>query len=389
VIPVIAGHRSAASVKRLMNNPSVGAAARIRPATFADYPQIAALSARYGLNSKNTEEWMHLWRDNPVYVGLPSWTIGWVLETASEEIVGHIANIPSHLEFKGRRLLAASGGGLVVDEHYRSYSFALFSQYCNQFAPDLFLNTSVNANGMPLHQLFHFLPVPSGAWNRASFWVTNYPNFASRMLMQKQWPLWLTYPTAAAVAIKDSLRPHVSAKIKSGLELNLRDRFDADFDEFWRSLSDRSSSVLGVRSRETLDWHFKYALQNGTAWIATITRGKQLLAYAAFLRQDNHEVGLNRMRLVDFQALDRDPEHLVPMIALALKKCRAQEIHMLEAIGFAPDKQRVLSRIAPHQRELPCWLYFYKSNKKDLQLAEQLRDPAAWDPSSFDGDGSL
>jgi hypothetical protein len=49
----------------------------------------------------------------------------------------------------------------------------------------------------------------------------------------------------------------------------------------------------------------------------------------------------------------------------------------------------VLSRIAPHQRELPCWLYFYKSNKKDLQLAEQLRDPAAWDPSSFDGDGSL
>lgn len=385
----MAGQGLVGPAKSHMRNSPLGVAARIRPATFADYSQIAALSARYGLKPKSTEEWVHLWRENPAYLSLPTWPIGWVVETDAHEIVGHIANIPSHLEYNGRRLLAASGGGLVVDERYRSYAFPLFSQYCNQSAPDLFLNTSVNANGMPLHQLFHFLQVPTGAWNRASFWVTNYPNFASRMLMQKQWPLWLTYPTAAAVAIKDALWPHPSTRVKRGLQLNLRDRFDADFDEFWQSLSALSSYVLGVRSRETLNWHFKYALQNGTAWITTITRERQLLAYAIFLRQDNHEVGLDRMRLVDFQALDRDPEHLVPMIALSLKKCRAQQIHMLEAIGFAPDKQRVLSRIAPHQRELPCWLYFYKVNKKDPQLAEQLQDPAVWDPSSFDGDGSL
>jgi len=373
----------------LMKNSPAAVPVQIRPATFDDYPRIATLASRYGLNPKARNEWEHLWKGNPVYRGLAEWTIGWVVETAAGEIVGHIANIPSQLEFKGRLLLAASGGGLVVDEPYRSYAFPLFSHFCNQSIPDIFLNTSVNANGMPLHQLFHFLPVPSGAWNRASFWVIDYPNFASRMLRQKQWPRWLSYPIAAALAAKDAIRHRPTTKIRGGLQLSLRNRFDEDFDEFWRSLSNRSGSVLGVRSRETLDWHFKYALESGAAWIAAIAQDRQLLAYAVFLRQDNHEVGLNRMRLVDFQSRDGNAEHLVPLVALALQECRAHKIHMLEAIGFAAAKQRVLARIAPHQRELPCWLYFYKVNKNHPQLSEQLKDPACWDPSSFDGDGSL
>lgn len=366
-----------------------GTRCHIRQATPADYPQIAALEARYGMVPKPYEEWNRLWEGNPAYSGLTDWSIGWVVETSSGHIVGHIANIPTHLQFKGRRLLAASGSGLVVDERFRSYALPLFGEYCNQSHPDLFLNTSVNANGMPLHQLFHFLPVPAGAWNRSSFWVTDYPSFASRMLRQKRWSSLLRYPVAVALAAKDAIRPGLRVKASHGQQIETCNSFDDGFEEFWQTLSDNSSVLLGVRSRTALEWHFKQALDRGSAFVITLRQDGKLLAYTVFLRQDNREVGLNRMRLVDFQSLDRDPEHLAPMMALALKKCRAKEIHMLEAIGFAPDKQRLLSRIAPHQRELPCWLYFYKVNKKDPQLVEQLKDPAAWDPSSFDGDGSL
>jgi hypothetical protein len=366
-----------------------GARCHIRQATSVDYSQIAALEARYGMVPKPYEEWIRLWQGNPAYGGLTDWSIGWVVETSSGQIVGHIANIPTHLEFQGRRLLAASGSGLVVDERYRSYALPLFGEYCTQSQPDLFLNTSVNANGMPLHQLFHFLPVPSGAWNRSSFWVTDYTSFASRMLRQKRWSSLLRYPVAGVLAAKDAIRPRVHVKVSHGREITTCHSFHDGFEEFWQTRSQSSSILLGVRSSATLEWHFKPALDRGMAFIVTMRESGRLLAYAVFLRQDNREVQLNRMRLVDFQSLDGDPEHLAPMIAFALQKCRSLKMHMLEAIGFASDTQRVLSRIAPHQRELPCWLYFYKANKKDPQLVEQLKDSAAWDPSSFDGDGSL
>jgi len=277
----------------------------------------------------------------------------------------------------------------VVEEIYRSYALPLFSEYCNQTQPDLFLNTSVNANGTPLHQLFRFLPVPCGAWNRSFFWITDYPSFASRMLLRKNWSGWLRYPLAAALAAKDVLRRgEKTSPSKSGL-IDVCYTFDAGFDEFWQTLSQRSAVLLSVRSAATLSWHFQYALNQGRAFITTLREKSRLLAYAVFLRQDSHEVGLNRVRLVDFQSLDGDSEPLVPMVSVALQKCRDQKTHMLEAIGFAPDKQRILAGIAPHQRELPCWLYFYKTNKNQPELARQLADPNCWDPSSFEGDGSL
>src|SRR5579883_119781 len=378
-----------ATAKPSAQKPAPVSRCRVREAAFADYAQIAVLESRYGMLPKPYEAWTHLWEGNPTYRTLAKWSIGWVVENPAGDIVGHIANIPSHVEFKGRHLLAASGSGLVVDEHYRSYAFPLFSQFFNQSGADIILNTSVNANGMNLHQLFHFARVPSGAWNRAVFWITDYTNFASRMLQQKDWPGLLSYPAAAALAVKDVFRPSLETTLPEGLKINICNQFDEKFDDFWRTLSNHSSTLLSVRSRETLNWHFQFPLSQGTAWVATITQGSTLLAYAVFLRQDNYEVGLQRMRLVDFQSLDGNAEYLVPMLAVALQKCREQKIHMLEAIGFAPDKQRVLTRIAPHQRELPCWLYFYKVKNKDKQLAEELKDPSAWDPTAFDGDGSL
>jgi hypothetical protein len=368
-----------------------GAGCRVREASFADHAQIATIESRYGLVPKPYAEWTHLWEGNPAYQTLPDWSIGWVVENHSGEIVGHIANIPSHMEFKGRRLLAASGSGLVVDEAYRSYAFPLFSQFLNQPNPDLIVNTSVNANGLNLHTLFHFQRVPSGAWNRSHFWITDYSNFAARMLTQRDWPGLLRYPVAVALAVKDVFHPSVPSGLSGGLQARWCDRFDKRFDEFWGRTQETSAAVLSSdRSSNTLNWHFNFPLAQGTAWIATVTdTGSKLLAYAVFLRQDNTDVALKRMRLVDFQTIDGNSEHLVPVLALALQKCREQEIHMLEAVGFAPDKQRVLARIAPHSREFPCWLYFYKVSKKNKLLAEELKDPAAWDPSPFDGDGSL
>ena len=60
---------------------------------------------------------------------------------------------------------------------------------------------------------------------------------------------------------------------------------------------------------------------------------------------------------------------------------------MLESIGFRADTHDVIKKLAPYERILPSWLYFYKT--RDKSLAERLSDPCVWNPSQFDGDASL
>lgn len=361
---------------------------QIREAVFADYPKIAALEATYGLHPKPYEEWIHLWNDNPACP--PGWTIGWVVENGSRDIVGYVGNVPSAFEFQGRTLTAASGRGLAVDEQYRSYSFPLFSRFFNQSNVDLIINTTVNVNAVKLHELFHCERVPVGAWDRSVFWITHYRGFAAKLAATKNLPLpsLLSYPIQAALAAKDKLRRKPLRPAAADLEVAVASAFDQRFDAFWAELKQKqAASLLASRSRATLSWHFKFSLANKRAWVATVSQKGDLLAYAVFLRQDNHEVGLKRLRLVDFRALNRNSELLIPMLTLALQRCREQKIEMLEVIGASPEVQRVLAYFAPHQRDLPAWLYFYKARNK--QLAERLKDPDVWDPSPFDGDGAL
>jgi len=361
---------------------------QIREAVFADYSRIAALEARYGLHPKPYEEWTHLWLENPACP--QGWNIGWVVENASQDIVGYVGNVPSVFEFQGQKLTAASGRGLVVDEHYRSYSFPLFSRFFNQSNVDLIVNTTVNVNAVKLHELFHCERVPVGAWDRSVFWITDYRGFAAKLAATKNLPLpnLLSYPIQAVLAVKDKLLRRPFKPAGNDVEAAVAATFDQRFDAFWEELRKKhADSLLASRSRATLNWHFKFSLQTKRAWVATVTQGDALLAYAVFLRQDNHELGLKRVRLVDFRALNDNPEVLVPMLTVALRRCHEQKVEMLEAIGVSPQVHRVLAGFAPHQRELPAWLYFYKA--KDKPLAKRLKDPGVWDPSPFDGDGAL
>jgi hypothetical protein len=115
--------------------------------------------------------------------------------------------------------------------------------------------------------------------------------------------------------------------------------------------------------------------------------GGRILAYSIFYRNDNPTIGLKRIRLVDYQSLDGNTAALLPMLHWALKRCRKEHIDLLENIGFQPCGSAIISELAPYQRRLPNWLYYYKA--KDKALAQALNDPAVWAPSAYDGDASL
>jgi hypothetical protein len=360
----------------------------IREACFNDHSRISALEARYGLVPKSYEEWKHLWIANPIYQRVGYWPIGWVLEH-QDQIVGYLGNIPLSYEYGQKQIIAAASHGLVVDSAYRSYSLSLIGKYYRQPNISLFLSTTANAQASKAYEFFRAERVPAGNWNESAFWVTGYQGFMECLLHRKRIPMasGLSVPLGIAMFMKDRVAGANRRDRLDGLAINNYSHFDDRFETFWQTLkSTGCHRLLATRSREMLEWHFRYMLSRGAS-VVTVENDSRLIAYAIFCRQDNPVLALKRLQLVDFQSLNGDTELLVPMLTWALKQCRLNGVHMLEVCGFAHEKKALLESLAPHRRALPSWLYFYKAADKDL--ANDLRNPEVWDPCCFDGDSSL
>jgi hypothetical protein len=366
---------------------STTADVKIREAVLADYDQIAALGARNGLDTSGRQEWEHLWVDNPVFKNFSHWPIGWVAEREGR-VVGYFGNIPVGYFFKGREMFGASLYSTSMDPPYRGHAILLIKRFLTwSHGIEFMVCTTANASSSRLIERSRAPHVPTGDWGNSVFWITNYRGFLACALERQGWPKFLAYPAAAALRARDRLTRSPSW-MRQTCELKTCSDFDERFDVFWEDLKRAyPNRLLANRSRQVLQWHFKYALEQKRVWILTVGDESRIQAYAIFFRHDNREINLKRVRLIDFQVLSGDTQLLRPMLAWALRKCRNEGIHMMEAYGFRPDKQSVIDSLAPYRRRLPSWFYFYKT--WDKNLGEQLKDPEVWDPSHFDGDSSL
>ena len=367
-------------------NPGRGT--RLREASRGDYEQIAALESRYGLATGSFERWHHIWLSNPTYRDLQRrWTIGWVIEDEKGQIVASIGNIPLSYELAGRKILAVSGRSWVADVGYRSKALALLDRVLNQPNVELYLNNTVNSNSANAVSVFDCSRVPVGMWGESAFWITNYQGFVERLLARKTHGLAkpLRYAFSATAFLKDRL---TNKGLRAGdVEVKSVTGFDDRFDDFWTDLKRMNPHVLlGVRTREVLEWHFKYALLDNQLWIATVVDNTRLAAYAIFVRQDSSAFGLRRIRLADFQSLG-GTVLLEPLLCWALRKCRNEGIHVLQIVGRWLEKGEFIETVAPHRRKLDAWRFIYRANNPSL--AATLRDPRAWAPSLFDGDATL
>jgi hypothetical protein len=369
--------------KRLIRAP------KLRETSFKDHAQIVALESKYGLLSKGYDEWSHLWLNNPLYRKFQrDWSIGWVLEDENQQIVGSMGNIPLMYEFQGRMILAASGRHWVAEPSYRGFSLELLERVINQRHVDLYINNTVSPEATEPLKVFQCNRVPTGAWDETAFWITSRRGFLESFLTLKGYSLAkpLSYPISSLIFLKDLFSTkHLR---DTDIEVKPCPEFDERFDHFWIELKKkRPDLLLAVRTREMLAWHYKYALRNGRLWILTVVDGGRLVAYGTFERKDKLEFGLKRMSLVDFQSLDGSTDLLLPLLSWAAKKCRTEGIHVLECVGRWLEKGGVLERIAPYQRKISAWSYYYRAN--DPKLAESLREDRAWSPTLFDGDASL
>jgi hypothetical protein len=375
------------SVLRFQKSP------KLREVRFGDYPQIAALASKFHLATESYAGWTHLWTNNPAYREIKdTFPMGWVLDNREGAIAGYLGNIPLDYEFEGKKLLAATTRAWVVDTPYRTYSPLLLGTYFQQPNVDLFLSTTVNSQSAPAYSIFQSLRVPVGAWDRTLFWITAYQGFTESLLRKRGGTLAkpISYPLSVGAFLFDKLKTARHRGNGTAITVLPCASFDDRFEAFWAALRKKKFNLLlAVRSPEVLEWHFKFALLQNSAWIYVVEGKSGLAAYSVFLRHDYPEIGLTRVRLADFQCLEQEkaPDLLSAMQAAAMDRCRKESIHMLEVVGLEPRLERTLERGSPHRRALSAWLYFYRTNNP--ALADRLKNEAVWEPSLFDGDSSL
>ena len=357
----------------------------IREASFEDHPQIAALESKYGLVPKSFAEWTHLWLANPTYTAIQDkWPIGWVL-AEGKQVVGYFGNIPLAYEYNGRSITVATGRSWAVAPHYRTFAPLLLEQFFNQPNVELCLTTTANLNASRVLTAIGALPVPVGAWDQSEVWITKHWQFSRSWLRNRKFPASWAWVLAPALLAKAAFsRARLPAVV--GTEVEHSTAFDARFDEFWEDLrAQKRASLLAVRTRRILEWHFKQPLARNQVWILSISRGTRLRAYAIFLERRNPATGTGSLLLVDFQALDGDEQMISPILASALQRSKQQNLHSVEKIGLSIGSGTMA--LAPHRRKRGFWSYYYKSN--DGNLSEMLKNPGAWSPSLLDGDATL
>jgi hypothetical protein len=358
----------------------------IREMSFGDHAAIAELERERGLTTKNLDEWKRLWTENPAYCSLHQhWPIGWVLEH-KQRIVGAFGNIPLLYEWNGRSLLATSGRGWVTNPLYGGYAPLLLHELFTQPNVDLCLSTTASPEASQILEAMGALQVPVGSWDKRELWILNYRAFSKVWLSQRRLPVAFSYILAPALVAKGAFAKKTINVKGSEVKVERCAGFDERFDEFWRSLrAQKPDSLLAVRTRPVLEWHFQRPLLENKLWILTVCHQERLAAYAVFLQQESSAFDVSQLLLADFQALDDQDELIYPILRAALEESRKENIYLLEKIGLCIGSRNV--NMAPYVRRRACWSFYYKSPNHNL--ARLLTRPSAWAPSLLDGDSTL
>jgi hypothetical protein len=360
----------------------------LRPARFADYPQIRSLESTFIPDSLSDVDRRGLFENNPLWPGLAgTWPIGWVLEDEDGRIVGSLNNIPSSYRIDREERLCANGHCWAVLPEYRGYATMLMDEYFAQEQPDLFVSAKVGVDATPVWSLYAHR-VPAGDWEKAAYAITHYHDFARTALRIKRVPLAAVAapPLALALRLKDALTSRPLPAGPASVEFAEADGFDPRFDAFWRELvSQNPGRLLGVRDSATLRWHYGVPMRSNRVWVVTATRGGLVRAYCV-LKLHIRPIGVRSMKLVDFQTVEPEIDLLPGLLTVALRRSAVQQCSVLEHHGCGLPKMHSFDGMAPYRAAKPKWSFYYCAT--DPEFEARLAEPDVWDPSEYDGDSS-
>jgi hypothetical protein len=376
-----------------LRRPGAVAPAKIREARFSDFPAVAELKQRGGLNADSLENWERLWRHNPALKQSDSERpIGWVLE-ADGAVVGYLGNISLLYHYGNRSLTAATAHGLVVDLAYRGLGLTLVAAYFRQKSVDVFISTTAIEAVGKIALAFKSSALPQPDYDTALFWVLRPYGFAhalaSKLKVNPTLSQISSLLIALAVGVDKTVRrrwPRRAAAPFTVSEMGV-DEIGDDFKTLWAEKQKEGLRLLADRSPAALRWHFTIPGDRGSARVLSCYKGAELTGYAIVRSDTNQEYGQRTSIIADLVAKGDDPEVVKALWAAAYQVAKQEGSHVLEVLGFPPGIRQVGLQWNPYRRKYPACPFYYKAN--DPALHQALADGAVWYASPFDGDASL
>jgi hypothetical protein len=367
--------------------------AKLREARFSDFPAIAELKQRWGLNADSLENWDRLWQRNPALLcGDLKRPIGWVLE-ANGAVVGYLGNISLLYRFGDRTLTAVTAHGLVVDPAYRAVSLTLVAAFFRQKSVDLFISTTAIEAVGKIAVAFKSSPLPQADYETAFFWVLRPYPFARALMRKLKLGPALSQAgsglTAFAVATDKTLRRRWPKASSTAFAVNVIrvDEIGDDFQTLWTEKQKDGCRLLADRSPAALRWHFDIPGDRGCARALCCYQGRDLVGYTVVRTDTNQENGLQTSIIADLVVRGDDPEVVKALWKAAYDYAHHAGSHILEVLGFPPSIRHVASQWNPYLRKYPACPFYYKA--ADPGLHKTLSDGALWYASPFDGDATL
>jgi hypothetical protein len=359
---------------------------RIREMLADDSAAAAEVLQRNGLAASRPEDWAHLWDGDPFQA--PDTPRGWMLEESGRGAVGTFSNLQLGYEWNGQPMRVLTGFTWAVDPDFRRHAIGMLRRWSAQPGVDVLLTNTASERVGEILSALRFRRVPHPEYDQALYWVVNSRGFAASALRQLRAPLphLLSYPAGLVIETMRRGTGWRGSRAETGSVVSL-DTFDERFDCFWMKLRRIPNRLSAVRTAAALTWHFKRACESLGIEILGLSDGDELAGYLVMVRQDYPAIGLTRYRIADLQVLDGSPVSARALMVSALRRADERGIHVVEVVGLSEAKREALAVLRPLRRKLPSWLFYYRA--RDPGLAAALERADAWDPSPYDGDGSL
>lgn len=365
----------------------------VREATFDDFEAARSLRLRFGLGDDSPRDWRALWIENPALIRGHHLPIGWVLELEGQ-IVGFFGCIATQLAYGEQSLMGASAHALVIEPEYRrSCRLKLTAPLFSLEGVDLVLVTSANPGTGRIFRTFQAEPVPSLEYDRCLTWVLQPGPFLRAYLRRRGTarPVAAVLGSCAAglLAAELAVRRRGPRRPSGASEFSMReiDHIGEEFDGLWARKTREPARMLGVRSAETLRWHFRQSPGVPRAKAICCHRAGRLAGYSIIMRQDSPDVGLTRNRIADLVAENDDPEVIDDLLWASYQQSRRDRVSVLELIGFPRAIRARVGRGNPFLRQLDAWPYLYRASSSGLQKA--LDSEQAWYACPYDGDDTI
>jgi hypothetical protein len=365
---------------------------KIRQAKLSDYDAVIDLKRRWNLIPESFENWERFWRLNPALRNAPpELSIGWVLE-AEGRVVGYLGSILSTYYFEGRRLIAVSSTGLVVEPTYRSVTMTLNAQFYRQKS-DLQLGTTADPSVGKIAKAFKSDPLPQEDYDTVLFWVLQPHPFVEAVVKKLELHPALaktvSIPGALAVGAEKVFRRRWPKKGLKALSIALIrvDEIGDEFQALWLRKLDEKNQLLADRSAEALRWHFTIPGDSGTTNVFCCRRDRELVGYAITRSATHRSNGMHRTLIADMLVKLDDAEVTRTLLSAVYEHSKKNGSDILEVMGFPHTIRAVCLEGNPYMRKYPATPFYYKA--ADPVLHKALSDGTRWYATPFDGDTTL